>query len=112
MQVSVLYKKLKLSLSIIWYSTKAGNCVTVSCYYACLLGTQEFLCGVRAADVTCAKQYADIPDPPDSLEFLELVQMLMEEHNVQFTRTVGDAMEFYVQMVQFIEDELTRVSMH
>ncbi len=80
----------------------------------CLLtaGTQDFLCGVRAADVTSAKQYADIPDPPASLEFLELVQMLMEEHNVQFPRTVGDAMEFYVQMVQFIEDELTRVSMH
>ncbi len=44
-------------------------------------------------NVDTAKRYAVSPGPPASLEFLELAKSLMEENNVTFPQTVGDAMD-------------------
>ena len=69
-------------------------------------GTRDYLCEVRGTDLSIAECYGDSPDPPASLEFLELVQILMQENNLLFPQTVKDAVDFYVQMIQYLETEL------
>ncbi len=51
-----------------------------------------------------AKQYADSPDPPASLEFLLLVDALMTEHNLQFPQNVGEALDLYIDLINYLED--------
>ncbi len=52
-----------------------------------------------------AKQYADSPDPPASLEFLLLVDALMTEHNnLQFPQNMGEAQDLYIDLINYLED--------
>ena len=45
------------------------------------LGAQDYMCGIDNRDIPPASEYAEIPDPPASLDFLELALMLMNEHS-------------------------------
>ena len=50
--------------------------------------------------------YTEVPDPPVSLEFLQMVSDLMAQNNVEFPCTVKDAVELYVTLVELIEEQL------
>lgn len=49
------------------------------------------------------EKYAEEPDPPGSLEFLEATSVIMEENNIHFPHTVAQALDVYVTLVCIIE---------
>ena len=70
------------------------------------LDTVNYLCATNMRDIQVAKQYAEVPDPPGSLEFLQVAYELMTEHQLDFPQTIEDAMCLYAELVALIEAEL------
>ena len=66
-------------------------------------GTVNYLCAISSRDLHISKNYAEVPDPPASLPFLERANELMMEHGLQFPGTVEDAMSLYGELIAFLE---------
>jgi len=71
--------------------------------YSDYAGTVNYLCTVSSRDLHISMNYAEIPDPPASLSFLETANELMMEHGLQFPGTVEDAMSSYDELVALFE---------
>jgi len=54
------------------------------------VGTTNCVCAVDHRDLAAAKHYTEIPDPPATLEFLEMVDTLMSEHALRFPSNVKE----------------------
>ena len=67
------------------------------------IGTQNYLCTVTARDIRECLQYAESPDPPGSVEFLEMVSHMMQTHNLPFPTNVKEALDLYVTVTTFLE---------
>lgn len=53
-----------------------------------------------------AWRYATTPDPPASLEFLQMAQEVMDHYNLSFPLNVEDAINLYIELVVHIEAEM------
>ena len=58
---------------------------------------------MRIRDLTVAEQYTEEPDPPASLQFLEMVKELMNQNNLTFPKSVNEAVDLYVTLTTMIE---------
>ena len=54
-----------------------------------------------------AKEYTKEPDPPDSLEFLELALEIMTQHRLFMPNTVQEALKLYVSLITIIQSEIS-----
>ena len=72
----------------------------------CFLGTRDYLCPVDLRDLAEAEKYATCPDPPASLEFLELANIVVEEYHLLFPSNISEALDFYVQLITIIGEEI------
>ena len=57
-------------------------------------------------DIGIVQNYAEEPDPPAPLEFLEAADALMAENNIHFPQTVLDAIDVHITVVSFMESEI------
>ncbi len=48
-------------------------------------------------------EFAEQPDTPCSLEFLELAQELMQDNNLTFPQNCKEALALYVDLVELIQ---------
>ena len=71
-----------------------------------LLGSQNYLCSVRTRDITTSEEYCEQPDPPGTLEFLEMARELMSTYNLVFPSSLQDALDLYVIMTTILESKL------
>lgn len=62
-------------------------------------GTVNYLYAVSSQDLQVSMNYAEVPDPPASLPFLETANELMLEQGLQFPGTVEEAMSLYGELV-------------
>ena len=72
----------------------------------CILGTTNYLCSINTPDLQVAKLYAEEPDPPVSLMFLEAANELMVAHGLLFPVTVQDAVCVYAELVGLFEAQI------
>ena len=61
-------------------------------------GAEDYLQPFHSDDLQYASSHTAIPDPPVSLEFLEAVEIIMRENNLEFPVTVEDAFMFYLSI--------------
>ncbi len=66
-------------------------------------GTRDYLCPVSTRALRTVSDYTESPDAPAPLEFLELVNELMEEHNLNFPENCEDTVLLYTNVVTLIE---------
>ena len=57
-------------------------------------------------DIGIVQNYAEEPDPPAPLEFLEAADALMAENNIPFPQTVLDAIDVHITVVSLMESEI------
>ena len=69
-----------------------------------LIGTKDYSYPVDPRDTSVAKEYTEEPDPPGSLEFLELALEIMTQHHLF---TVQEALELYVSLTTIIQSEIS-----
>ena len=62
---------------------------------------------VDPRDTSVAKEYTEEPDPPGSLEFLELALEIMTQHHLFMPNTVQEALELYVSLTTIIQSEIS-----
>ena len=79
--------------------------VHIHVLYYFILGTQDYLCSLDLHDLAESEDYVECPDPPASLEFLAMVNVLFQDHQLQpvFPHTI---IELYVQLFAIIEAEI------
>ena len=58
---------------------------------------------MNLSDLTACSEYSEPPDPPGSLEFLEMAKDLMHMHNLPFPTSVQEAIDLYVTMTAILE---------
>ena len=68
-------------------------------------GTQDYVCDIDGRDIRQASEYAEVPDPPGSLEFLQMALMLMNKQGLAMPTTISEAINLYVTLVAIIEAE-------
>ena len=66
-------------------------------------GTTNYICPVSSRDLHIAISYAEVPDPPALLPFLEAANELMMEQGLRFPGTVEDDMSLYGELVALFE---------
>lgn len=59
-------------------------------------GAQDYLNPSNVRDIAVATDYTSEDDPPASLEFLQLAQMLMTTNSLQMPKTIQEALDLYV----------------
>ena len=69
-------------------------------------GVQDYICPTDPRDVTTALQYAEEPDPPCSLEFLEMARDVMNAHHISFPNTISAAVDLYVTLTTILENAM------
>ena len=62
-------------------------------------GAEDYLQPFNANDLQYASSYTISPGPPVSLEFLNAVEILMRENNLEFPQTIDAAFTFYLTLV-------------
>ena len=60
----------------------------------------------NARDVQVVTCHVEEPDPPASLEFLEVAKAIMEQNNIHFPKTIIESVDSYVTMISLLENEL------
>ncbi len=50
-----------------------------------------------------SREYAELPDPPASLQFLQAAQRIMDDNNISMPSNVDEALDFYVTLTTIIE---------
>ena len=68
-----------------------------------IIGVQDYICEVDARDIPQVENYAEAPDPPASLEFLQLAQLIMDANSLQMPRSIEQAIDLYVTLTCTIE---------
>lgn len=68
-------------------------------------GAQDYACGIDSRDIPVASEYAEIPDPPGSLEFLQMALMLMNDQGLTMPNTIPEALSLYITLTTIIEAE-------
>ena len=69
-------------------------------------GVQDYICPTDPRDVTTALQYAEEPDPPCSLEFLEMARDVMNAHHISFPNTISTAVDLDVTLTTILENAM------
>ena len=69
-------------------------------------GTKDYSFPVDSRDVTVVMEYTEEPDPPGSLEFLELVSQIMNQYNLHMPSTVQEALDTFVVLTTVIENDI------
>ena len=64
---------------------------------------QNYLCGVSAPDLVTCEDYTESPDPPGTVEFLEMAKLLLSAHHLNFPKTLPEAINVYVTMTTVLE---------
>ena len=67
---------------------------------------QDYICPTDPRDETTALQYAEEPDPPCSLEFLQMVRDVMNTHHISFQNTISAAVDLYVTLTTILENAM------
>ena len=52
------------------------------------------------------RNYAEEPDAPASLSFLQAANELIQQRGLAFPQTIGDAMSFYAELVTLIDYDI------
>ena len=82
-----------------------ANSLTIHLYVCPHAGTQDYVCAVDSRDIRQASEYAEEPDPPASLEFLQVALLLMNEQGLAMPNTISEALNLYVVLTTLIEVE-------
>ena len=78
-------------------------CKIVQLLHKICTGTEDYICHVDVRDLPTAYQYAEPPDPPASLEFLQAAKAIMDDNNLNMPNSVEEAMNLYVVLTTTIE---------
>lgn len=70
----------------------------------CSTGTQDYLCALDMRDVATIRDYTSKAAPPASLEFLQLVKLLMTTNSLNMPSNVREALDLYIVLVDMIQD--------
>jgi hypothetical protein len=68
-------------------------------------GAQDYVSGIDNRDIPVASEYAEIPDPPGSLEFLQMALILMNDQGLTMPNTIPEALNLYITLTTIIESE-------
>ena len=70
------------------------------------IGKTNCICAVDHRDLAAARQYTEIPDPPATLELLEMVDTLVNEYGLHFPSNVKEAsaIELYAELITIIDN--------
>ena len=72
--------------------------------YICA-GTSNYVCAVDHNDMRLCRGFAEEPDPPASLEFLQAVNELVIQRALVFPpETTRDAVLLYAELVSLLHD--------
>ena len=69
-------------------------------------GTKDYSYPLDPRDVCVVMAYTEEPDPPGSLEFLELASHVMHEHDLSMPNTVQEALEVFAVLTTIIGNEI------
>ena len=69
-------------------------------------GTKDYSYPMDSRDVSVVMEYTEVPDPPGSLEFLELASQIMSQYNLSMPNTVQEALEVFVLLITVIENDI------
>ena len=59
--------------------------------------TEDYLCPLDTRDLPSAYQYAEAPDPPANLKFLQAAKCIMDDNNIlRMPTNIQSAMDLYV----------------
>ena len=67
-------------------------------------GTQDYLCALDNRDIAIVSAYTSKTDPPASLEFLQLVKLLMTTNSLNMPKNIREALDLYITLVDLIDD--------
>lgn len=66
------------------------------------IGTEDYLCQLDTRDLSSAYQYAEAPDPPASLEFLQAAKCIMADKSILYMPTsIQSALNLYIVLATF-----------
>lgn len=72
------------------------------------IGTEDYLCPLDTRDLPSAYQYAEAPDPPASLEFLQAAKCIMADNNILYMPTsIQSALNLYVVLTTTFEQYIS-----
>ena len=69
-----------------------------------MIGAVDQICPVDPGDIMYVEQFTSPSGSPVPLEFLELVELIMEERGLHIPPTVREAVIFYVELVDALEN--------
>ena len=69
-----------------------------------MIGAVDHICPVDPGDIMYVEQFASPSGSPVPFEFLELVEVIMEEHGLHIPHTVREAVIFYVELLDALEN--------
>ena len=67
-------------------------------------GTTNYLFGVDWGDITFVEQYTVAKPVPVPLEFIDLVEIIMQENNLTVPQTIVDALALYIELINSVEE--------
>lgn len=67
-------------------------------------GTTDYLCGIDRGDITFVEQYTVAKPVPVPLEFIDLVEIIMQENNLTVPQTIVDALALYIELINSVEE--------
>lgn len=72
------------------------------------LGVKDYVCKTDSRDVEVCWEYAEDPDPPASLEFLEAAEQFMEDQHMTMVLplTVPAALDLYVDITTYFDQQI------
>ena len=73
-------------------------------YYLIIQGVKDYLCQLDMRDLPIVTQYAQSPDPPGSLEFLQAAKPIMDSYSLNIPNSIEEAMDLYVILTTAIEE--------
>lgn len=72
------------------------------------IGVQDYICCISNRDVNVCLEYTEDPDPPASLDFLELAKNFMENSseyaNLSLPTTIAAALNLYVDLTVYFDE--------
>ena len=69
-----------------------------------MIGAVDHICPVDPGDIMYVEQFTSPSGSSVPLEFLELVELIMEERGLHIPHTVREAVIFYVELVDALEN--------
>lgn len=80
--------------------------------FTSILPLTDYMCQVNSRDITTGMDYTEEPDPPCSLEFLEMDHDMMNVHHFSFPDTISTALDLYVNVTTMLENSLVMKMYH